>query len=206
MNEETSIDTINQNLPPVQPTKSIDLSRRLVEIIDHLLSTGDWDASLFLKKAKEHLLKLRNEADAIIAQYGDTVAQDTLSGKQPAGTIKVYISLYQVDGNNLQAWQNTVKTLTAYNVTRPTYRSEEHVRELISSKADIKRHAYVEILIQESDLIPIDPLPVDTLGHELLILKEGAVKIKNIISFVHANKKRYSMKDDILKYEGDITS
>lgn len=187
---------------------SADLSKRLVDILSNLLGAGNWETSLFLKNAKKRICELREEAQNLVElniNVGPmlTVAQQ-LAKKLPPGIIKVYISIYQSDSANLQSWLHTVKTLAIYNVTRPTYKNEQQIREMIGSKADIQRHAYAEVLINELDIIPIDPLPVDSLGHELLILKEGSVHLQNIIGFVHANKKRYSVHNTGLVYEGDI--
>jgi Dot/Icm secretion system protein IcmQ len=184
--------------------KSLDLSLKLVGILDKLLTTGDWETSLFLRKAKERLSELRDEAKNLVEQQNTDRKAGAKKESLAAGIIKVYISLYQVDGTNLQAWLQTLKNLTLYNVTRPTYLSEQHVRELISSKVDMQRHAYVEVLVHESDIIPMESVPVDTLGHELLILKEGVIQLQNIVAFIHANKKRYALKDSNLVYEGEV--
>ena len=186
------------------------LSERLFFILSDLLKAGNWETSLFLKNAKKRICELRDEAQNLVEQNANVgpilTAAQQLAKKLPPGTIKVYISIYQSDSSNLQSWLHTVKTLAIYNVTRPTYKSEQQIREMIGSKADIQRHAYAEVLISESDIIPIDPLPVDSLGHELLILKEGSVHLQNIVGFVHANKKRYSVHNTGLVYEGDVES
>ena len=206
MGEE--IKTLQEAISKSSLPRSVDLSRKLVAILDNLLIAGDWKKgnSLFLRKAEERLCELRDDAKRLIEQHSVPQGVENIERKQKLGegVIKVFISLYQFDGENLQNWLNTLKTLTSYNVTRPTYRNEWHVRELINSKADSRRHAYVEVLINESDLINIDPLPVDTLGHELLVLKEGAVKIPNIVGFIHYNKKRYTFNGEKLIFERDV--
>lgn len=185
---------------------SKDLSRRLVSILGELKNQESWDKSLFLKNAKRRIDELYQEAEELMRSTDIDNGGGIKASKQLApGVIKVYISLYQSDSNNLQSWLHTVRTLALYNVTRPTYSSEQQVREMVSSKADIQRHGYVEVLINQSDIIPIDPLPVDSLGHELLILKEGAVQLNNIVRFVHGNKKYYSIHSSGLVYEGECT-
>lgn len=183
------------------------LNRRLVDILEQLLNSGDWDNSLFLRKAKERLQELHEEAKSLTQKTSFTTGQLAVTTKPQQlapGIVRVYITLYHTE-NNLQNWLHTLKTLAIYNVTRPTYRSESHVKEIINSKAEIMRHGYAEVLINEKDIIPINPQPVDTLGHELLLLKEGSVHLSNIISFVHANKKRYILKDNNLVFDSDIT-
>jgi intracellular multiplication protein IcmQ len=189
-----------------QPPKSVDLSLRLVEILDKLLSTGSWESSLFLKNANKRLQDLRSQAQQLVdAHNKDEMRSAAQKARElEPGIIKIYISLYQTEGADLQRWLHSLKALAIYNVSRPTYRNEHNVRETIASKAEMQRHGYAVVLIHESDVIPIDPVPVDTLGHELLILKEGAIQLSNIIGFVHANRKKYLFQNNQLVFEKEI--
>ncbi|GAG15177.1 unnamed protein product, partial [marine sediment metagenome] len=115
-----------------------------------------------------------------------------------AGYIKVYISLYQAQGSNLAIWQNMLKSLAQYSVTRPVYADEAHIRELVRSKPDPDKQAYAVVAIKEDDIMHLTKPAVDQFGHELLTLKEGAVQLDNIIEFVHANQKHYLFRNNIL--------
>jgi len=195
-------------------TSPSDLSLKLKGVLQKLLASEAWKKdSLFLKKARERIVTLLEETEDLIESNNPQKPQadeDDKSKKdspQP-GTVKVYISLYHVspqqsESANLQSWLHTIKTLGLYNVTRPTYRLENHVRDMIESKADKQRHGYVEVMIHESDIIPIEPTPVDSLGYEMLILKEGSVHLQNILSFVHANKNRYKVQGNNLIFVGE---
>jgi len=182
------------------------LNNKLITILDNLLASGDWETSFFLKKAKDRIFELRNKAQSFSENSdGMGVAQTTDADKQtPSGMVRVYVSVYQTDSNNLQSWLHAIKGLSSYNVTRPTYRHENQIREMISSKTEIQRNGYLEVLIYESDIIQLSSPSVDILGHELLVVKEGAIQMPNIVAFVHANKTRYKIQNNSLIYESEI--
>jgi len=185
------------------------LNQKLIGILDGLLTAGDWETSFFLKKAKDRLTELRSEAQNFLEQNTERQlsgkAQPT-NGELPAGFVKVYVSVYQTDSSNLQSWLYAIKGLVSYNVTRPTYRNENQIKEMVSSKADIQRNGYVEVLIHESDIIQVSSPSVDAFGHELLVVKEGAIQMANIVAFVHANKVRYKLQNNNLVFDSDIKS
>jgi hypothetical protein len=89
-------------------------------------------------------------------------------------------------------------------VSRPTYREEGHVQELIRSKKDTERYGYAIIHIPEDGIYNIKQASKDVFGHDMLMLKEGIIKLNNIEGFVHANKKRYKFFDGELIYEKDV--
>ncbi|MGB6976825.1 MAG: Dot/Icm secretion system protein IcmQ, partial [Gammaproteobacteria bacterium] len=99
-----------------------------------------------------------------------------------------YVSIFQMEGNNLHKWINTLKMLDHYSQSRPVYRTEEQVRAIIRTKSEQLREAYVVIEIKENDIIPLSAgrTAVDRLGNELLTLKRGAIQPENIIEFVHS--------------------
>ena len=188
---------------PVKVT-SADLSDKLVKTLDTLLQTGNWQSSLFLKNAGKRLGNLKQEAEDLKLSNTPQQTQTTNELNVSKDQTKVYISLYQIDGDNLQIWLHTIKALSSYNISRPTYADEKNVKELIASKADSKRHGYVIAIVNENEIINIDPPLVDSFGHEMLILKEGSITPKNLMEFIHSNKRKYAIKDSELSFIEEV--
>ena len=186
-----------------------ELSKQLRDILDGVLSIGDWKSSLFLKTAATKLQDLREKSDKLF-RSGTVSVEDANASKNyvrqaaPPGYSQVFILLYQVDGANLQGWYRTVKTLSDYNVTRPVYKEEDHVKEFIRSKtATPDRNGYAVVNIKDSDFYQTEQ-QADQFGHPLFILKEGAVKLENVIEFIHSNRKCYAVHEDEMVFLNEI--
>lgn len=195
---------ITETLQGIRTLYAVDdkkASTELVTVLDNLLDSNDWESSLLLRTTKKHLGALREEAKQIADKLNDNVDakldQQVKTALKP-DHIKIYISIYQAEGANLQAWQKMLKSLANYSITRPVYENEEHVREVIRAKPDMQRHAYVVVAIFQNSIIHLEKPSVNQFGHELLALKEGAVQLQNIIEFVHANAKRYVFRNNTL--------
>lgn len=174
-----------------------DIREKLVQILDGLIEHGRWDSSLFLR----NLLKRLQQVRATIAEkLPPPMLQDSsLEGVvSKEGYERVYIELYQSSCEDLTSWRRTIENLCEHFVSRPVYRLEEHVQELIRSKRS-RTDAYVVVWVKRDDIMPsADGHPVvDRFGHEVVRLKEGSVKIENIIEFVH-DKLVYIYKDEQL--------
>ena len=186
-----------------------ELSKQLRDILDDVLATGDWQSSLFLKTAATRLRELRGKSDQLFNR-GNVVTeavrtQDSSRKTAPPGCLQVFILLYQVDGANLQGWCRNIKTLADYSVTRPVYKDEGHAKESIRSKtATVDRNGYVVVNVKKNDLDETGQQQVDQFGHPLFVLKQGVIKLENIVEFVHSNKRRYALGDNDLVYLGEI--
>lgn len=173
--------------------KNIEINKKLIAVLDELLGVGDWQASLFLRTAGKQIQTLREQAQKLLAEVTGSIAMAQgahVSSVAKAGHIKVYISLYQAESNDLQKWFRTLKSLMEYSLSRPVYLEESQVRAMIRSKENAQREAYAIVFIQEKDIIhlPGGRMATDKLGHELLTLKAGAIKPENIIEFIHGTK------------------
>jgi intracellular multiplication protein IcmQ len=184
---------------------SIEVNRKLIEIFDELLVAGDWEASLFLRAMGKQVRDLREKALQLLVSATGSAAYSTSNVlEEKAGHIKVFISVYQTEGNNLQKWHKTLKSLSDHSISRPVYREETHVQEMIRSKTDKQREAYVKILIKEGDVLATNTkITTDRLGNELIVLKPHTVKLENIIEFVHCQN-RYRYLDDQLVLKGEM--
>lgn len=184
---------------------SIEINRQLIDVLDELLVKGNWEASLFLRAAGKQIRELRDQAyQLLIDVTGEITTQKNNNVLEKADHIKVYISLYQNEGNNLTKWYQMIKALTEHSVSRPVYREEEQAKVIIRSKADVQPEGYVAAFIKENDILqmPFGKTAVDRFGNELLSLRPGAIKLENIIEFVHCQQS-YLLQDGglVLKHK-----
>jgi len=177
-----------------------EFGKKLIDILDDVLATGDWESSLFLKSSATKLQKLRAEIEKVCITGGVEIKTSVVNKDSkiiPPGYTQVFILLYQVDGANLQGWHRTIKNLEEYNVTRPAYKDESYAREFIRSKvASIDCNGYVVVNVKDDDIYKVDA--PDAFGHQLFALREKAIQLENVFEFVHANKKRYVVRDNEL--------
>jgi intracellular multiplication protein IcmQ len=173
------------------------INKILKSLLQELLQTGNWEASLFLRTTYKKLAALYEKADSLSKQLeSDQKLLNKDAWKEEQGYIKVYVSLYQSDPYNLQKWQNTLKNIREYSVNRPIYLAEEHVQEMIRSKQASPNEGYVIIYIKKNDIIPAyaGKMVEDKWGHELLTLRDNSLSPNNIIEFVHQGR-RYSFQE-----------
>jgi intracellular multiplication protein IcmQ len=167
---------------------------RLLEAIDQAIEKGDWMGSLFLANILKQLQDLR----AYVAhELDDKVLTAAESQKrrqdQPEreGYVCVYISLYQAESDRLDRWFSSIKMLASYGVSRPVYASEEEIQHMIRDKQS-RSDAYVSIWVKKTDILPAVGLPSkDRWGYPLLSLREGSIRLENIIAFFHSNEEYY---------------
>jgi intracellular multiplication protein IcmQ len=176
--------------------EQVKLKNELLTLFDKALADGNWEASLYFRTVGKRLRELRqciiDEIDTEDKSKASRVSRSLAQPKE--GYIKVYVSIYQADGANIDRWRSTVKSLADYSINRPIYRAQEHIEAILRAKTDIKREAYVIVHVKENSIIQQYPgrAMTDRFGNELITLKEGSVKLENIIEFVHEGK-RYSI-------------
>lgn len=179
---------------------------RLLEAVDKAITEGSWETSLFFKNIKKQLLEIREFIVTELAEEGEETPTATIDPdhhthalEEREGYERVYVTLYQTDSARLERWLSTIKMLTGgHSVSRPAYRNEADVEEVIRIKQS-KSDAYVMVWVKQSDIIPSysgAPLK-DKWQHELLTLKEGGIKLENIIEFRHDGK-TYHLRGDTL--------
>lgn len=189
--------------------KMLSISKKLKEILDNVLATGDWESSLFLKTSAKKLRDLKSKVEKLSAEISgvdQTVGIDKSGDKieLQVGSSRVFILVYQVEGTDLQGWARTIKTLVEYGVTRPAYKEEDQAREFIRAKvSNTERNGYVIVNVKDEAFYQVDQ-QVDALGNQLFALRENAIKLENIIEFVHANKKRYAVRENELVFLSEI--
>lgn len=188
----------------------VEIGEKLVKLLDGLLSVGDWQSSSFLRLSLAKIESLRDKAEKICGRGGeaqDVVSEAVVEGKKevPEGYRRVFVLLYQVEGGSLLNWFSVIKSLTEYSINRPVYEDENHLQEVIRSKVSgSESNGYVIVDVKEGDLFR-NPEQLDTFGHQLSTLKEKAVDMEHIVEFIHANRKRYVVREKGLEFLGEIS-
>lgn len=172
----------------------LDLCNAIIVAVDQVMSTNDWEDSLFLRNTIKPLQTIRENAVELREILKNEAKTNTLM--HPAikeECINLYISLYQADGHDMKQWASQLSTLSSHMVGRPVYDNEEAVLKAIRVKLSQTSEAYVVIAVDKAKIISRDfsrPRK-DRLGNSLVNLVPGAIDSKNIIEFVHQGKRYY---------------
>jgi Dot/Icm secretion system protein IcmQ len=172
--------------------QEIEVAREVKKILDKGIQEGPWQANLFLKGIKKKLEELRDEFEANIGldqlTWGEHHGQDPL-GINQEHTTEIYISLYQSQGSNIQKWQEVIASLVHYSMGRPIYNDEEDVRAATHLTDRHLNNAYVVLKVNRDTILPdsSEQPRVDREGRKLIMLKEGAITLHNIVRLVHAS-------------------
>ena len=163
----------------------------ILKILEEAIEQGPWDQSLFLRATGDKLRKLRDQFKSTAKFIPEESAQQEFETirDEDEEQIEVYISLYNSAGSEIRNWEKLLNNLKTVLITRPVLATEKDAKELLRSKLNKKNEAYIAVYIDKSDVMsPIGGItPKDTLGHELLVLKENTVKTDNITRFVHVS-------------------
>lgn len=168
-------------------------NKRLIEILDEIIEKGHWEDTLFLqvtgKKLREFRERLKNELElpSAVQSLESTHPHAHLSKQQTAQNHRVFILLYCSEGNNLKQWENVINSLESHSMTRPIYKNETDIQTVIRNKSNKQNDAYIALNISENDISPhfTTKISVDRYGNELIVLREGAIKLENIAHFMH---------------------
>lgn len=167
----------------------LEASLKILQALDETIAKGPWEHNLFFKGVGKKLLEARERFVRELGLEDHTENKTEIVDESAKTFTEVYVSLYQAEGTNISKWQTVVNTLAGYNLTRPVYKKEEDIQKAIRSKEFKQNDAYVVVKVLTSDIMPplTEKPPLDRHGHELLVLKEGAVHQENISRFVHSS-------------------
>lgn len=179
------------------------INLELIKILDTAIAEGKWDGGLFFQAAGKKLRDLRDriksETNIDVAQ---PITQTTVNTVMKySGLIDVYVSLYCAEGNNIQRWETVLSSISRQAITRPIYKKEKDVRDVISAKELKINDAYIIAYVTENSITKTlsgKPL-VDRFGHELLVLKENSIVVDNIAKFIHSSGEYTYEKGKLLK-------
>lgn len=172
---------MQSNQKPSKPALAI------LEKLDKLLADNKWDSSLFLRAIKKKI-------EAMRSQYVEEIGYEESSSTQnqaveltlPEGMSEIYISLYNTEGSNIKKWEALLNAIGIQSISRSIYKHESDIQDLIKSKNYPHNEAYAVLWVREEHIYqPYNKPPVDKLGRELLVVKEGMLKPQSIVRFVH---------------------
>ncbi len=178
-------------------------SLELIRALDQMIADGNWEGGLFFQAAGKKLRALSEELKAELQlteaeQPSATAIIDYV--KQKSGLIEIYISVYCTEGRNIKKWEIVLANLPRQVVSRPIYKREKDIKETIHTKENPVNDAYVVAYVTDMDILKPsfrDKAIVDRFGHELLRLKDNALKPENITKLVHLTGE-YTYRKNIL--------
>ena len=165
----------------------------LVKLLQLVRETVERDAQLREKFQVEN--KFRFITDRLKAILGPLEAETALiqEDHQQIGShilahdeVPVYVYLYNAKGAILRHWQHMVteNVFYEYSVNRPIYAEKTRIEEVLRSKPEKAQHAYLTVAIKKSDILSSSSTK-DILGNPLLKIREGSLRLQNVISFTH---------------------
>ena len=142
------------------------------------LSDGTWEETFLLKNMKKKLSELREEARQLQQQYREeAMAKSIGAGNASMDTLQtVYVSVFQQDFADLRKWERNAKNIYRYSITRPVYKEEDHVKEMIRGRPDPNKEGYVAVMVKKEDIVKgfAGKATADKSGYELLNIKRAA--------------------------------
>lgn len=164
------------------------LLNAVISTVNHVVSAGDWDSSLFLRNTIKPLLAIKAEAETELDHLHIKVSDKPIKIHAASeNEVEVYISLFQSDGYNINKWAMQLRSLDRYVIGRPVYQNEADIEKRIRLRNAAANEAYVAVIVKKMD-VQSDPFSAplkDQFDHPLLLLKETALKHGQIIAFVH---------------------
>lgn len=179
----------------------------LIRELDDLITKGNWDGSLFyqsigrkLREFSEQYKKELNIQPEDIIPVTPTEMMDIV--KQKSGLVEIYVSVYCTEGRNIKKWELVLSNLLRQIVSRPIYKREKDIRDVINSKENAINDAYVVAYVTEMDILKPsfrDKALLDRFGHELMRLKDDALKSENITKLMHQSGEYAYRKGNLIK-------
>lgn len=182
------------------------LKDKLLAALDKLIEKGHWDQSLFYKNILKRLHALRQSIIDSLEDEQDAFASSSSLPEIPLQKEdyrRMYVAVYQTEGERMDRWLYLVKNLPSFSISRPVYGEEAHAEELMRAKRG-RNDAYVILWVKEQDILsPLSgALPFDRFHHALYTLKPTGVKLENLIEFVHDGKRYFFHKGQFVLKEG----
>lgn len=178
------------------------LLNAVITTVDHVMSAGEWDSSLFLRNTIKPLIAIKAEAEAELGRLQLTAYEKSVTVKAVSeGEVEVYISLFQSDGYNIGKWAMQLRSLDRYVVGRPIYKTEADVEKRIRLRNAGGNEAYVSVVVKKMDVQSDQfaaPLK-DQFDHPLITLKEVALKNGRMNAFVHEGTRYHFVDGQLIK-------
>ena len=166
----------------------MEINQKIIDALSTAIANGHWEGGLLFEAAGKELKRLR---ERLIKGFQLKDTQSDADDAQEKVTIKpgyqqVYIALYATAGDKLHEWEKLLSVLPAKSVGRPVYESEEDVKAFIASRPVRTKDAFVAVQVKDEDIITPRGRAhynEDRDGRPLLLIRETAVQLVNIIKF-----------------------
>jgi intracellular multiplication protein IcmQ len=164
----------------------------ILEALRGMLEHGSWGGSAILRALGKKLQSIYDEFEADVGA-GRQAALDAEQGPvqhMPSDTQQeVFVALYSSDGTNLSVWERLLSNLPRQSVSRPVYAHEDDVKRAMNSASNRLNEGYVAIYVDRTSMLamPAEKIPKDKSGTALLTLKDNALKLSQLVKFVHIN-------------------
>lgn len=132
---------------------------------------------------KDRLQALQASVEDQLAALLQIEAKAT--SQQADDEVVVYIYLFNAQGILLPTWQKMLSpgVFYEYSVNRPIYADRSQVEAFIRSKTNKTQHGYVLVHVKKTDILSSDGR--DSIGGELVKVKEGALKFDRFVTFAY---------------------
>jgi intracellular multiplication protein IcmQ len=178
------------------------LTKAIVEAVDHVLVTQDWNESLFLRNALKPLKAIRQQASDLLKEATETAAQQPVTLRDlEKDEILVYISIFQSQGHSLRKWELQLSSLRSHLLGRPVYEKEVDVVKVIRQKLIQTSEAYIVVAVKQADIQDFahQAKRVDRYDNALMTLQASAVQVENIFEFVHQDKRYFFSQGKLIE-------
>lgn len=171
--------------------------KQLIEKFEKTLHAWPADGGLFLDLMREKLEQIKQTFVQDVATHlppdalGHLQESQALSQKSETD---VYIALYQMQGDNIDRWATILSAIGMQGVSRPIYKNEADVINVIRHKEQPLKEGYAVVKIPTQDILSSSSPHLDRSGFPLLHLKANALKIANVQRFVHQSG-QYALKE-----------
>lgn len=180
-------------------------NEKLLNALNKAIDEGPWEKTNFLKVIGKNLISIR---DNFLARLNAKTEEQLKTESQVANTLalrgtqqEIYISLYSIDGTNIQNWERILTNLPRQTISRPIYAREDDLKEILKIKDNKNNEAYVSIFVDQQDILalPPDKILKDKLGTPLLSLKDKTLNLENLGRFVHVTGEYQYQKGHLVK-------
>lgn len=179
--------------------------------LDDALAQGPWAASTFLSHIGKKLQQIRDEFEQKQQDvnfyentYENTTESAVLANQRTdryAQMKKIFIALYAVDGSNINSWERVVANLPGQIISRPVYENEDDVIAILRNKSNSINEAYASIYVDPNYILEQlgEKITLDKLGKPLLALKDKAIHLDNLDTFIHQSGTYKYVKGQLVK-------
>lgn len=173
--------------------QQIKFYRKVITKVDTLMRDVTWNQTQYLEALGQELKTVRDQFKRAVDEEDPTYIEPhefeaASDGKE--NWVEIFVSLYSY-GIELKDWEKLLTSINKQVISRPILNKEENINEWIRSKPKQKHEAYVVLLVPPENVITkvgADRPSKNTLGHDLINIKDSRMTDDVIVRFVHDNQ------------------